>query len=257
MNLQELQHAFQDHVLRGNLAIGRQVRSCGALDAAARLGIYRHAYAARLVEALRESYPALARTVGEEEFAALARGYLAEHPSATASIRWFGHALAEHLAALAADDRGAMLADLARWEWTLASAFDGTDQAAVGLDAAGSIAAGDWPSLRFTLHANLQRTALSTNAIEFWRAAANDSTCPAVPLRTPPVEWIAWRRDLVTSFRSLGPEEARALEAAGRGQTFGEICQDLAIRVGDDAAALQAATFLKQWLLDGWLTSLE
>jgi hypothetical protein len=257
MNLQDLQHAFQAHVLQGDLAISRQVRSSGALDVAGRLGVYRHAYTARLVEALRESYPALASTTGDEAFAALARGYLADHPSATASIRWFGHALADHLDAIATDERGAMLADLARWEWTLAAAFDGADQAAVGLEAAGSIAAGDWPSLRFTLHPNLQRTTLSTNAIEFWRAAGDDSAYPAMPLRMPPMEWIAWRRDLVTSFRSLGFEEARALEAAGRGQTFGEICADLAMRVGDDAAPLQAATFLKQWLLDGWLTSLE
>jgi hypothetical protein len=257
MNLQDLQHAFQDHVLQGELAISRQVRSSGALDVPGRLGIYRHAYTTRLVEALRESYPALASTVGDEEFATLARRYLADHPSATASIRWVGHALADHLDTIATDERGTMLADLARWEWTLAAAFDGADQAAVGLEAAGSIAAEDWPSLRFTLHPNLQRTALSTNAIDFWRAAGNGSARPAVPLRTPPIEWVAWRRALVTSFRSLGLEEARALEAAGRGQTFGEICADLAMRVGDDAAPLQAATYLKQWLLDGWLTSLE
>ena len=257
MQLQHIQHAFQDHVLRGDAAIAGLVRDSGTLGVPERLAIYTHAYSSRLTEALREGFPALARTVGDEAFARLARSYIEERPSVFASIRWFGHALPEHLDARAVDDHGAMLGDLARWEWTLAAAFDGADEAAVGLEAAATVPAQDWPHLRVRLHGNLQRTATTTNAIEFWRAATAGAGQPALALHTKPIEWIAWRRDLATSFRSLDAGECLALDAAGRGQAFGELCAGLAVRVGDEAAPLHAVTFLKQWLADGWVAGLS
>jgi len=58
------------------------------------VGIYRHAYRARLVAALRDNHEVLALALGDEAFDAIAQAYIDAHPSRFASIRWFGDGLA-------------------------------------------------------------------------------------------------------------------------------------------------------------------
>src|SRR5512146_56405 len=50
-----------------------------AQEAPPRIGIYRYAYRARLANALRANYPALARMMGDEAFRTLAAGYARAH----------------------------------------------------------------------------------------------------------------------------------------------------------------------------------
>lgn len=251
-NLRELQLALQQHVLRGDPAIVAGVRrSCG-LDAAGRLAIYSSAYTLRLTEALRESFPALVQTMGPAAFDAMARTYLEAQPSRHASIRWFGEQLADHLQARASD----VLADIARWEWTLGTVFDGPDAVPIGLDVVTSFAAADWPSLQITFCLNLQRVAIRADAVQAWRAATSGTDDSPPDPRNAAIEWIVWRRDLATTFRSLPPDEAWAFDAARRGATFGELCEGLAMRVGEDSAPLHAAGLLKQWLADGCIAAL-
>ena len=54
------------------------------------LGIYQHAYRARLVAALRDNHEVLALALGDDAFDAIAQAYIDAHPSRFASIRWFG-----------------------------------------------------------------------------------------------------------------------------------------------------------------------
>ncbi|WP_353094164.1 DNA-binding domain-containing protein, partial [Methylibium sp.] len=63
------------------------------------LHIYRHAYRARLVAALRENHEGLPRVMGDEAFDALAQAYLSAYPSRHPSIRWFGEYLADFMQA--------------------------------------------------------------------------------------------------------------------------------------------------------------
>ncbi len=250
--LRDLQLALQEHVLHGLPAIVSRVRQSVGLDAIARLAIYANAYTLRLAEALREGYPALARTMGPAAFDAMASEYIAAHASCHASIRWFGAHLAAHLQA----QRSARFADIARWEWTLGTVFDGPDTAPAGLAAATSVAAVDWPALRIVFCSNVQRVVVRADAVQAWREA-NGGTSES--LTVPDVaasEWLVWRRDLVTTFRSLSPDEAWAFDAARNGAMFSELCEGLASRVGTDEAAARAAGLLKQWLADGCVEAL-
>jgi len=101
----------------------------GGDDAAARvdvtglLRIYRHAYAARLIAALRDNFGVLPRAMGDEAFEALGRAYLQAHPSSQPSIRWFGHALADFMAPLAP----ALRLGLAEFELTCRAQHAGTE----------------------------------------------------------------------------------------------------------------------------------
>ena len=251
-NLRELQRDLQLHVLHGTPAIVANVRQPGGLDAIGRLAIYANAHTLRLTEALRASYPALAHVMGTADFDAMSRAYIAVQPSHHASIRWFGAQLADHLHV-----RGdAVMTDIARWEWTLASVFDGPDADPVALDAVTAFAAADWPNLRIAFCGNLQRVAVRPEAVQAWRAATSGTDGSSVDMGDAAIEWLAWRRDLATAFRSLPPDEAWAFDAAARGATFGELCAGLALRVGEDLAPTHAASLLKRWLTDGCVTAL-
>jgi hypothetical protein len=62
---------------------------------------------------------------------------------------------------------------------------------------------------------------------------------------------LVWRAGLETRWRTLDLPAANLLAAALRGEAFADLCVLAAEAVGDDAAALHAASALRGWLDDG------
>lgn len=256
--LRELQHIAQRHVLEAG-ALPDTLAAATLGDAPGRWAIYVEAYRLRLVAALAASYPTLAAHLGEAAFAVLAHEYLDAHPSTFRSLRDFGAGLAPRLAARAADAATRLQADLAAFEWTLASAFDAADVTALSAADLAGVEPGAWPGLTFAAVPSVGRLATTTNAVAVWRAhrdarEAGDGAIPATiePALTDRVEWLVTRPALETHFRSIRPDEARALDAVLGGQPFGALCDGLAADHGE-RAALVAATWLKGWLTEGLL----
>ncbi len=71
----------RQHVDVDAAGIERVVTRSKALSAVERLGIYGYAYYARLLECLKEEFPAVLHAVGEDAFDAFALGYLQKYPS--------------------------------------------------------------------------------------------------------------------------------------------------------------------------------
>ncbi|HEX4145532.1 MAG TPA: DNA-binding domain-containing protein [Pirellulales bacterium] len=71
----------RQHVDIDPAAIEQIVTRSKALSAVERLGIYGYAYYARLLECLKEEFPAVLHAVGEDAFNAFALGYLQKYPS--------------------------------------------------------------------------------------------------------------------------------------------------------------------------------
>ena len=67
--------------------VERLVHSDDRLDAVSRLEIYANAYFYRVLDVLREDYPALSRHLGEELFHDLVTSYLLVEPSRHPSLR--------------------------------------------------------------------------------------------------------------------------------------------------------------------------
>jgi hypothetical protein len=195
--------------------------------------------------------------LGDERFARTARAFIHEHPSRVPSIRYFGRGLAEFLDDRASEPADAMLADLARWEWALSAAFDGPDADALPVTALASLPAGRWPALCLRMPGSLQRVALQTNAVDWWRFAVQDAVQPAAAIVTAATQWVVWRSGLATSFRSLPADEAWMLDAALRGSPFADLCAGLAEFAGVTDAARRAAMLLKSWWTAGWVVGLD
>jgi hypothetical protein len=104
----------------------RQLADCivdDGLEPARRVQVYRNNARAMFEGALERTYPVLRRQVGDDQFAALAQGYRAEHPSRSGDLHWVGEKFASWIAPRVAADGRAWLADLARLEWACEEAM--------------------------------------------------------------------------------------------------------------------------------------
>jgi hypothetical protein len=254
MRLAHLQRLAQNWLLG---AAPLPAALAGAVQAPAeeRWQVYHDAYRLRLVEALATQYPVLAARLGAQAFDARMRAYIDAYPSVHRSIRDYGGELGEFLGAAATDAEGRMCAELARFEWQLAAAFDAPDVVALAPADLASVAPGDWAGLRFAGVPSLRRLTTATNAVACWRAGQTEAGAAPIAAAAPPAEWLIFRPQLTTEFRSLPSAEAVALDRLLGGESFGELCAALAATEGE-GAALAAASLLKGWLVEGLLVRL-
>ncbi|HEV2229897.1 MAG TPA: DNA-binding domain-containing protein [Steroidobacteraceae bacterium] len=253
--LARVQGEFQDYLLRGTRAIEERVAGSARFALGTRLGIYAGAYGSRLIDALESSYPALAALLGDEDFQSLGAKYVRTHDSRYFSIREYGDALEEFLGAHADYSGVPLLAELARFEWMLCAVFDAADAEPLPAAALARVAPADWPELRFTFHPSVRRVALKWNVPQLWKALTEGGARPELRVGAEPVEWLAWRQDLQSYFRSLGAVEVAALDAARAGRGFGELCELLAGAYGAARAPQEAAALLAGWLGAGLIVA--
>ncbi len=176
--LTQLQDDFQGYLLRGDPAVEAHVVGTERVPIATRLAIYGDGYGARLGEALQANFPVLTKLLGEGDFETLAAAYVRGHDSQFFSIRYYGDGLAEFLAT-EADYAGApVLAELARWEWSMTEIFDAADAVPIGPTDLARVAPDEWAELRFDWHPSVRRLALTWNVPQMWRRLA---TLPSRP----------------------------------------------------------------------------
>ena len=168
--LADIQEAFQRFLLTADSQkIGSHVVGTERVPVEVRLGVYGDGYRSRLIEVLESSYPVLASLLGEADFQTLGAKYVATHESTFFSIRYYGHELADFLSADAEYSKAPLLAELAKWEWAMAAAFDAADAEPIDSTALAQVAPEDWAELRFEWSPSVQVLELEWNAPELWR----------------------------------------------------------------------------------------
>src|ERR1700734_794985 len=119
MKLAQLQQSFQDHVLRDDLRIVREISGDERFPTALRLGIYTDAYSTRLIDVLAETFPAVQAALGQGLFARLVGEFAHQHPSRFRSARAYGEELPRWLSSRLTGARARGIADLGRFEWAV------------------------------------------------------------------------------------------------------------------------------------------
>jgi Putative DNA-binding domain len=227
MKLAQLQQSFQDHVLRDDPRIAREISGDERFPVSMRLGIYTDAYVARLIEVLAETFPAVQAALGQGLFARLAGEFARHHPSRFRSARAYGAELSPWLAGRLRGPRARGIADLARFEWTVAGAFDAANQGALTAASLAGIAPAQWPQLRFAYSPSLRRLSVTSNCVAWWKFACADASRPSRWRSTCTQQWLVWRQELAVFYRRLSGVESQALDAGLAGASFGQLCEQL------------------------------
>ena len=236
----------------------------GLLDAASHRGlaVYRHAYRARLVGALRDNYPVLAQVMGDADFDALAAAYIQARPSTFASIRWYGDGLAEFMASEAEPAHPAFI-DVARMDWALRGVFDAADDEPQRIESLQQLPAEAWPTLCLQPRASARCLLLDWAVEPAWAALARHAQQreagaveeePELPAPEPLVHrLLAWRPQLETRWRSLDADEGALVAAVFEGADWTRLGEIAIAQWGEAEAAMRLVGCLQQWVQEGWL----
>jgi len=222
------------------------------LSAQARVEIYANMYFYRLLDVLKEDFPATLTVLGEDNFHNLVTGYLLEYPPTEPSVFYCGRQLAAFLRDHPIGDGAPFLADLAALERAIVEVFQGPDAAALEPDSLRAIAPVHWPALKLRIHPSAQILALDWRVSELLRAI--EERRPWKPAEPGAVKVLVWRRNARVFYRDLQRPEADALEAASRGATFAKICDLVATGAGHPDPVAAINRLLARWLSDGLLT---
>ena len=254
--LLERQRSFQAYLLGEAAAPPALVAGTGDASAETRLGVYADAVRLRFLEVLGEDYPGVQAMLGDVEFERLARAYSNAHPSRQRSIRWFGRHLPDFVAGTLPWRDQPVIAEMAEFEWAKGELIDCADSPVLGIEDVAAISADCWADMRPRLVSALRRLELDWNVPALWSAVDAGDTPPEPVRLEHALDWLVWRHDVRIRWRSIDSHEAWALNACSDGEDFDFICNGLCERVGGDAAAFRAASFLKQWAGDGLLAGL-
>ncbi|MBI1321024.1 MAG: hypothetical protein GC168_19030 [Candidatus Hydrogenedens sp.] len=230
----------------------RMVTSSARLSAVERMAIYAHAYHARLIECLGESFPVLKRTLGDEVFNGFAFGYIQSYPSRSYTLNHLADRFADYLSETSPSGDGdwpALLVDLARLEWSIEQVFDGP-----GLEGKRPLKPEDldaipesaWPGLRLELAPCVRLLTARFPVNDYYTAARY-----AAPGEMPPIPaahdtyMLLTRREYIVRRHDLLPEQHALLDALRTGSTLAE-----AVERAAESSALDDAAFgaqLQDW----------
>jgi len=249
--LAALQSLFQGHVIDNDEAAVPAFIGDASASAEERLNIYYEAYRLRLLEILREDFPGLRALMSAETFNAMGLGYLERFPPHHPSVRSFAKNMVEFLSTDGVYSEWPYLAEMARFECARGDAFDGPDAGVMTHEAIGVLPAEDWPSLRVSFHPTLQRLWFEWNVGPIARAISADEPVPQ-PVKLDAAEtWVVWRRGITVYFRSLGENEARAMDAIADGHDFSGVCSVLCAWLDAEEVPATLAGMLNQWVTEG------
>ncbi|MGH7814413.1 MAG: HvfC/BufC family peptide modification chaperone [Candidatus Binataceae bacterium] len=227
------------------------VRGDERLPAFERVSIYANMYFYRLLDVLKDDFPATLKAIGDANFHNLVTGYLLEYPPTEPSVHYCGRHLAAHLRGHPLREKFPYLADLAALERALVESFQAADAAPLDAAAMRSIPAPDWPALRFAMHPAVAILTLDWRVSESVRAVENGSE--SGPVMRGPARTVVWRHNCRVFHRDLEPSEAGALDAASRGEPFARICEVVGADAGQSDRVAEASRLLNRWLADGIL----
>ena len=237
------------------------IESDDRLSAGERLEIYANAYFYRILDCLKEDFPATLATLGADNFHNLVTGYLIEHPPTEPSISHAGRHLSEFLRNHPCTEQWPFIAELARLERTLIEVFHAADAVPLSAGTMRSAAPEDWPGLAMRTHPALAILDCEWRVDELLRAVETGTAAdgnPLVPARLP-VSVLVWRNGSRVCYRALENPERAALELARAGTKFSAICEAVAAAAGEgDGDGGQVALInrlLARWLADGVLVA--
>ena len=255
-SLAELQQALQQYLLNQDNTINALTIESEKFSKQQRLDIYYDAYRLRLIDALRNDYPALELLLGTDEFKAVITEYIQQHPSTHPSLRWMGKDVSTFLKNHSTWQGHCHVAELAAFEWAQIMVFDAEDSTTAMLDNLRTLENSQWLTLGLRFHPSVKILSYYSNAPQLWNALINTKDNPEINTSPDAQDWLMWRHDLQVMYRPIDTAEKWSLESFLLGKNFSEICAGLCEWHPEDQVPLKAAQYLQLWIQNGLVSEI-
>jgi len=247
MRLNELQAAMRAGILGEPAeALLAQIDGHG-LAPATRLQIHRNNILTGLTEALRTSFPAVARLVGDRFFDFAADRFIHGAPPRDPRLADYG---AEFPAFLAGFEPARMLpylSDVARLEWAVNLAYNAPDEAPLAPATLVDLAPDAYPRLRLGLHSSCRLVRSRFPIKRIWLAnRPGAEPQDAIDLAEGGAALLVMRREFEVALIEIEPAEHDFLAALQAGETIERACTfALETDAAFDLAGLLARQFAR------------
>lgn len=209
-------------VMQGSFAHALLETELPAVDEHGRFNVYRNNLRITLRNALRTTFPAVEKLVGEDYFSALTLLYVERHPPRSPIMTEYGHDFAEFLSTFNPLSDYPYLADVARIEFARVQAYHAADTDSFRIESeASAIAALDISAM---LHPSVTVVVSENPALSIWRSQLEPDAAPPIPDATETA--IIWRQDdLVTEMLAHADDEV-LLQHFAQSQTFAALISE-------------------------------
>ena len=193
--LLEVQHAMRESLLNHQDDNLRAHIVADGLAPAERLDIYRNTLASVLTTALRLSYPAVQRLVGDDFFEGAAQIFISGEPPRSACLDDYGAGFASFLAGFKPAQSLDYLPDVARLEWAVNRALHAVEAAPLSPAHLANLAHSEATELSFVPLPSISLIRSDYPVDSIWRAVLDqdDAALQAIDLRSGTV-WLLVER---------------------------------------------------------------
>ena len=215
------------------------------------IAIYRNTVVSTLVNALRLSYPAVQRLVGDEFFEGASREFIQAHLPASAYLNDYGAEFPDFIDRFEPAATVPYLADVARLEWAVNRALHAPDRAALDVSRLAGLSSLEESALgtvSFSPHPSLSLLQLHYPADAIWRAVLDHDSdaMAAVDLKSGPVHLQIERDSGGLQVRRLSLPAWRFAAALSSGKALFEAISD-----GSELAVEEINALLANHLTSG------
>lgn len=268
--------AARDQISVGLLDIEEVIDASQTMTSVERLQVYSNAYYARLLECMRDEFPALAHALGDETFEAFAFGYLQSYPSSSYTLcdlganfpRFFAETRpadeddpelfgdSERTAASWPD----FLIDIATVERLYSEVFSGPGvegQSILQPEDVSKLSPTDFAAARLVPVPCLRLLKLRYPVHEYISAVRHETT-PTLP-EPAATNLVVTRRQYVVRRCTADPVEFELLQSLQSGQAIGAAIESVASRSDEAYAILESElqNWFRQWAVAGFFQRIE
>jgi hypothetical protein len=195
-SLLEVQRLFLSGIVYGRAQALASHVLADPPEAEQRLSIYRDTSIATFVNALRLTFPAVCKLVGEEFFEGAARMFLEGQPARSAWLDEYGAGFDSFIAQFAPAAQLPYLSDVAALEWAISRALHAPEATPINPAQLTQIAAAQCDSLRLVAHPALGLVRTDAPADAIWHAAlaGDDAALASIDLSDKPLYLLVERR---------------------------------------------------------------
>ena len=147
-----------------------------------RFSVYRNNVVVGLIDALKQSFPAVTRIVGDEFMTALSRIYVAHEPPSSPILLHYGAGFADFINSFEPAATVPYLADVARMERAWHEAYHARETPTLNCSTLAGLAPRQFEYVTFTAHPSLRLIPSSYPALSIWQMNLESATPQPIDL---------------------------------------------------------------------------